>query len=839
MKKHVGIDLGTTNCCVAVVDNGEAKVIEIDQRHTMPSIIAQQRDGTIIVGTRAKVCKDPLYRYSFVKRHMGLNLDYPFKDRSYSPPEISACYLAELKKKAEEILGAEIAAVITVPAHFEENHMAQTRQAAEIADLELLEIIREPNAAAIAYLSAQELQNLKHEVILVYDLGGGTMDATVCIMKENHISVGAGGKAYGGDKFLGGFDFDKMLIQHIKPILKEKGFQFDKIQLDDNKSIVYFPPYMWALLKEAEKVKIELSKETIAEWNQELELTENNQLIQIHQEIKRSEFNKLVNNLLEDTLKYCDEALLKNGKSSAGIKGLNDLEIIKQQAQSLNTVILVGGSSRIPYVKEKIEKHLKEKYNAKPPIKLFKPDECVAIGAAYHAETFSINRRSYSEKINFVWDVPPKKDVPIDCEQQISLSGTIEGCSDADVMLEMTIKNEKNNKKVTTQQVAISSDFKFVLPAFNLQEGKNELQLTLKDKNGSELTSHKEIIIRGGITINPGGLARDIYIRLTDRMKILLPQGTQPGTSHKETFYTSDDSNNIIAPLFEGYHPIGTLEFEANGIANTPVDLETNYESGKINVDVTIKGNHQKEIVTLKPLTIDTNRQKLMDKFYKLQESIASIFKNWPSDIGKIAIFKQECQALYADLTMEFENPIFDVARIDDRLSRLEILNWKLNQFSNTKEGIETRINYFRKILGSQWSEIEGKEQFFQKLEDIETKLSKTQDQNVLITLNFELDEVEIAIASRIRKVTITSNVIDMKEKELIEKINKIYDCGNLDNTTTSNLKEIENVIKKIQTGNLHPSERYNRLLTIEFDRLRPIYYEKIVKASQKGLLRS
>jgi molecular chaperone DnaK len=226
----IGIDLGTTNCCMAWIQAGRLAVFKDEHnRTTIPSLVAQTSSGEILVGWRARACRDPRYRHGFAKRALGTTQRYPLADRDVAAHTISGYVLKELKLRAEQVLGGEVAAIITVPAHFQEIHREETRRAAAEAELKVIDLLVEPIAAAVAYYQQREAGGgaLADETILVFDLGGGTMDATVCVRRGTHIEVGARGRAYEGDKYLGGLDFDKALLGLAAEQLIGQGFTIE------------------------------------------------------------------------------------------------------------------------------------------------------------------------------------------------------------------------------------------------------------------------------------------------------------------------------------------------------------------------------------------------------------------------------------------------------------------------------------------------------------------------------------------------------------------------------------------------------------------------------------
>lgn len=369
MGKIIGIDLGTTNSCVAVMDAGKPRVLENSEgRPVTPSVVVFKKDGERVVGDTAKrqiVTNHDRAVYS-IKRFMGRLYkevttemkEVPFKvvqgpnndvrisiaDRDYSPPEISAMVLQKMKQTAEEKLGEKITeAVITVPAYFNDAQRQATKDAGKIAGLDVKRIINEPTAAALAY----GLDKKKDEKIAVYDLGGGTFDISILEIGEGVFEV----KSTSGDTHLGGDDFDQRIIDWLVDEFKKK----EGIDLKKD------PMAMQRLKEAAEKAKIELSSNTETEINLPYITAGAAGPIHLLEKLTRAKFESLVEDLIERTRKPCMDALKDAGLS----------------ANDINEVILVGGSTRIP----KVQTLVKEIFG-KEPNKSVNPDEVVAIGAA-------------------------------------------------------------------------------------------------------------------------------------------------------------------------------------------------------------------------------------------------------------------------------------------------------------------------------------------------------------------------------------------------------------------------------------------------------------------------
>src|SRR5574344_1203370 len=346
MSKTIGIELGTTNSCVAVYEGGEAKVIANKEgERTTPSVVAF-KDGDIIVGGAAKrqmVVNPDTIRS--IKRLMGTSKKVKANGKEYTPEEVSAIILGDLKKTAEAYLGEPIKrAVITVPAYFNDAQRQATKDAGKIAGLEVERIINEPTAAALAYgLDKQD----KTEQILVYDLGGGTFDVSILEIGDGVFEV----KSTSGNNKLGGDDFDNRLMDYIvKEIKKEHN-----VDLKDDKMA------MQRIKDAAEKAKKDLSGMTTTNVSLPFIAQVDGSPVNFEMDITRSKFEELVDDLLESTLEPVRKAL-------------KDAKLTKND---IDKVILVGGSTRIPKVQEIVKNEL-----GKEASKEVNPDEVVAMGAA-------------------------------------------------------------------------------------------------------------------------------------------------------------------------------------------------------------------------------------------------------------------------------------------------------------------------------------------------------------------------------------------------------------------------------------------------------------------------
>ena len=347
MGKIIGIDLGTTNSCVAVMEGGEPTVItNADGARTTPSVVAFKKDGERLVGEQAKrqAVTNAEGTISSIKRHMGTDYKVDINGKNYTPQAISAMILQKLKADAEAYLGESVTeAVITVPAYFNDAQRQATKDAGKIAGLDVKRIINEPTAAALAY----GLDNENEQKIMVYDLGGGTFDVSIIEIGDGVIEV----LATNGDNKLGGDDFDKKVMDYMVADFKSK----TGIDLSNDKMA------MERIKAEAEDAKKKLSSSTQVEINIPF-ITANEQGPQhLNMTLTKAKFDELTRDLVERTA-----IPVQNALKDAGIT-----------ASELSKVLLVGGSTRIPAVQDKVKQ-----LTGHEPSKKMNPDECVAIGAS-------------------------------------------------------------------------------------------------------------------------------------------------------------------------------------------------------------------------------------------------------------------------------------------------------------------------------------------------------------------------------------------------------------------------------------------------------------------------
>ena len=347
MSKIIGIDLGTTNSCVAVMEGGQPTVIpNAEGARTTPSVVAFTKSGERLVGEPAKrqAVTNADKTISSIKRHMGTDYRVAIDEKKYSPQEISAMILQKMKADAENYLGEKVTeAVITVPAYFNDAQRQATKDAGKIAGLEVKRIINEPTAAALAY----GLDNEKEQKIMVYDLGGGTFDVSIIEIGDGVIEV----LSTAGNNHLGGDDFDQKVADYMISEFKKK----EGVDLSTDKMA------MQRIKEAAEKAKKELSSATTTNINLPFISMNANGPLHFDMDLTRAKFDELTHDLVEKTAEPVKRAL-----SDAGLS-----------ASELGQVLLVGGSTRVPAVQDKVKQ-----LTGKEPSKTLNPDECVALGAA-------------------------------------------------------------------------------------------------------------------------------------------------------------------------------------------------------------------------------------------------------------------------------------------------------------------------------------------------------------------------------------------------------------------------------------------------------------------------
>ncbi len=358
MKRILGIDLGTTNSVMAIMENDKPMVVPNKRGlRVTPSVVAYNKEWEVMIGQIAKNQSiiNAERTINSIKRKMGSNTKIQIASRIFTPQEISAEILSKLKEDAEDYLGEKITkTIITVPAYFNDNQRQATKEAGIIAGLEVVRIINEPTAAALAYGFGKN----ENQTILIYDLGGGTFDVSILEIGDGVFEV----KATNGNNKLGGDDFDRLLLE----LVLKKYRQNSGIDLSLDAMAIQ------KLKEEIEKIKINLSETETSELNIPFISANENGPQHINFEIRRSDFEELIQEYIEETL-------------SATEKAIQDANLTKN---NIDKVILVGGSTKIPFVQQEVSKLM-----GKEITKGINPDECVAIGAAIQASILSGNKK--------------------------------------------------------------------------------------------------------------------------------------------------------------------------------------------------------------------------------------------------------------------------------------------------------------------------------------------------------------------------------------------------------------------------------------------------------------
>lgn len=350
----IGIDLGTTNSVVAALERGQPWVIpDDDDELLLPSCVGLDNDGKLLIGAYAlrQYASAPERTIRSIKRQMGTDYEVTLGEQTHSPQAISAMILRTLKQQAETILEEPVTqAVITVPAYFTDAQRQATKEAGEIAGLEVLQILNEPTAAALVFDNRSE----DGETVLVYDLGGGTFDVSIVEITGDVTEV----LASHGNNRLGGDDFDRQLQRHL----------MDKFQQNNGESVPDDPTIEARLLRAAEAAKVELSEHGFVAVREPFLVSQGSTALHLETEIAREDFEHLITPMLKETLAAIDRAL-----SDASLT-----------AEELSRIVLVGGSTRIPLVQRMVQNHLPG-----VPMSSFEPDLCVAMGAAVQAGVLS------------------------------------------------------------------------------------------------------------------------------------------------------------------------------------------------------------------------------------------------------------------------------------------------------------------------------------------------------------------------------------------------------------------------------------------------------------------
>jgi molecular chaperone DnaK len=564
--RPVGIDLGTTNSEIALLDPSERDLIVYADRfgrRTIPSAVAwDPKKNELVVGRAARNRRGmepgPI---ESIKRKMGRDAKVSIGPREMSPEEVSAAILAELRARMREDLqekagsGVDVKvdrAVITVPAYFDAPQVEATRRAGELAGLEVLGVLQEPTAAAIYHTWKQKLGD---GCFLVYDLGGGTFDVSIlrCLAGEYQVL------AIDGDNYLGGDDFDRRFAERLRVVLQERGYALDLDVAKDKDDHVRF----LRLVHLAQEIKESLSTNDVVHVSKQNVLSDTEgESVDFEADIGRGEWNDAVRDLVDTTIACCLRAIAQS-EQSAGV-GLKDID----------HVVLVGGSTRVPLVIERVSSELCAKSKSKAPLQ-DEVDTCVALGAAVHAAQLGGLRLG-------------------DDHARVSVRSPLVGRS---AKLRMTIDVEAappgaRSLEVRADGSLVAEAALESIPAKGLrvevplgEAPENPALLVLSDASKNELASLPLTLYRGDVRprasalSQPSVIAKDISLEVLragrrDR-KVLLARGTGLPASAVHTFFTGDRSGAVVLRLLQNRLPIKTLmvSIDKSAPLGTPVEL--------------------------------------------------------------------------------------------------------------------------------------------------------------------------------------------------------------------------------------------------------------------------
>ena len=560
----MGIDLGTTHSVVAVPevvvkagtalpDLGVTVITDRHRRRTFPSVVALGPGGDLIAGHRAKqmagTTPGPIM---FAKRQMGTNVVYRLGAKQLRPQDVSAQVLRHLKSLAEERLQQPVgSAVITVPAYFDHLQQAATREAAELAGLEASAIILEPVAAALSYLAGDDRDPLR---VLIYDLGGGTFDVTVLEKRSGEFQV----LAFGGDPFLGGYDFDRALVGWLCGRLEEDGY---RLEFDLEGSAEDRANFAKLMVQVAEPAKIALSSQVEVHLRHPagtLFADKNGEPVQLDLYLAREDFEACIRGqagdggrehckTVERTIELCRATLQKAGLSEG----------------ALDEIILVGGSSYIPLVQRRIE----EEFGRKP--RLFEPDLAVGIGAALKATQFTRQVVEGTVRV-FLVDRYPRS-VPPET-REVDVAGWVELGEPGTHTV--TLRREDGRE---VKQVVSAENNRFLLPSELMPGGRTAFDLLVTDPAGREV-ARQTLEIRPAEAEGPVQLpvsaadtyiTKPFYVETVHGLELIAEEGTALPYAFRKTFHTAGEGWELHVPIWEEDREIGRIKVP--GLEGLPV----------------------------------------------------------------------------------------------------------------------------------------------------------------------------------------------------------------------------------------------------------------------------
>lgn len=822
MNRHaIGIDLGTTNSCVAVLDEGRPRVLgDAYERLTMPSVLAETEDGSIVVGHEAVRCVRPRRRYAFVKRMMGKHNRFPVGGEPRSAAWISARYLEALKARAEAHLGGPVAAVITVPAHFETVHREHTREAARLAGLEVLELICEPVAAALTWFDRQgatgEVES--HGKVLVYDLGGGTVDVSLCTRTGNHIQVGADGRAYEGDQYLGGFDFDRALARQVFDQIQAQGQV--PVETDLVESIGR-TPWLWQLLTDVEYVKKALSREPVAAFDTRLRIGERQ--ISVQRTFKRVDFERAIEPLVGQTLAHCRAALERHARAKSPAMGPEALAAaVKREAQAVDVVLLVGGSTKVPYVSASLRRYFHDELGATVPVQSFEPDLCVAMGAALYAET--LLQRSPDEtfgdgSVEIEWDRPPETQESAPTHDR--LTGRVVGLGRGG-SIHLVVNDE-------AREARLQDRGRFTLEEFPLEPGSNTLRVEVRDAAGVVRVAQRHTVRRGGLSAAGEGLSRDITVQLVDERHTLLPTGTRPGVVQSHRFYTVDESGSIRLPIFEGLHPHDAIEVEVRIPSHSEVEVRASYQGGRLEIDLHAGGERVEREVSLTTRRVDGELEALRRRFGELGDAIDQCMAALPENAR--ASIEDRVRMLRFDIRIELESPMLDISRLTSKLRELESIRSGLRYWEESALGLELRLTALRKRLLD-----DGETRLIERVDRILARLEGDVSGPRLIELKGEYEDVWRDVKAAGACEPITMDEVTHLRAQIEARLGEVRGVG-VDPDEQSRINEIAGVLESLRGSDQRAEAQFWVLWKLERNFLNPLYIRTVEAHRRRGLL--
>lgn len=756
----VGIDLGTTYSVITTPQQFDGEhfetvrgvtIIKDDYKQRItPSVVAVDKRGNVFVGRRAKaragLKPEPVM---FVKRSMGEEKEYTLGDRTLRPEEVQAEILRYLKQMAEKQMGETISeAVITVPAYFTTLQKQKTKEAGELAGLQVEKILMEPVAAALMYCYDDQRDPL---TIMTYDLGGGTFDVAILKKERGAFEI----KAFDGNRYLGGYDFDKALAYWIVDRLKDKNYQ---LELDPK--ISEHRVILSKLLVSAETVKQKLSAlETyvLIDENSGIQDT-NEEPISINVEVSRETFENLIKDKIDETIELCRRAIEK-----AGI-----------EPQTIDEIVMVGGSSRIPLVSRCLE----AEFGRKP--KLVDPDLCVGVGAAIMAR--QLGQHIGALKLGHI---PESTSL-----STIQITGTLEPTEKiqevAGCMVVLTSTDGSFSRKQT-----ISDQGGFLFPGIPLAvEGENTFHLVVEDRNGQEVLTHNFTVRReagGTPTQSLAGLetnilAKPIFIMTVSGLHTVAEEKTSLPYQCHVSAQTMDQKGEVRIPVYEDTYQIGEIVVESvptDLAIGSQVEITLNlrsdfYIDGKAHIPaVNIEGQTTIQI----PSVVVKSLGDLQDEYFRLKGQADEALAQ--ADRGQaFKIAPRLKAALEASQKLLYKERDPNLARAQELLAEVETLirqlgGWQpdppAEQFEGMKQEIERELlpDLYAKNPAANNGYYEGQ---LKAVSQMAEKALADKDENRWTDANRKLDELRNRILAAIeqedrRRQRQTAGGSDQKEE--------------------------------------------------------------------------